>query len=114
MAKQRTKSANQIYEQYKRAYNTAKELRQSGKISEETFNARTERIMRVGDRYLANIQNTPSYKRTKNAFFRRDHAKETLRDGLRAMARDIKKAQTRQYAQSTYMGGVKRASGSKG
>ena len=114
MAKQRTKSAEQIYNQYQRAYNTATALRDSGKISEETFRTRTERIARTGDRYLRNIESTPSYQKTKNAFFNRNNASGDYSERLRAMARDIQKASTRQYSRSTYMGGVRRASGSKG
>lgn len=115
MAKQKAKSIRDIRSQELRIRNKNAEFVGSKKISSQEYINRLNRVNGIARTYEQNIQNTPSYKRTdakiSNIIANKEGSGYNRMD---AIERFDERNQNRKYSRSTYMGGVKRASGSKG
>lgn len=109
MAKERTKSINDLAAQEFRIRERNEALADAKKISREEFRNRAQRVMGITEKYAKNIQNSPSYKKAYEAMLTQARGKPVrVQDAL------YERTLEKQYSRSTYMGGVKRASGSKG
>jgi len=113
MAKQKTKSINDLYNQFIRIQSLAQEGLAQGRYNSRQYDTRKETASRLEAKYAHNISQTPSYQNTVK---RMDKANAHL-TGMSLIEADkpyIEKNDARQYSRSTYMGGVRRASGGKG
>lgn len=113
MARQRTKSIADIRSQFYRIQSLAQEGLAQGRYNSRQYETRKETASRLEAKYARNISQTPSYQNTVK---RMNRANANL-TGLAFIEADkpyVKQNETRQYSRSTYMGGVRRASGGKG
>lgn len=109
MAKGRTKSISDLANQEFRIRERNEALADAKKISSEEFRNRAQRVMGITERYAKNIQNSPSYKKAYEAMLAQAKGKPIgEQDAL------YERTLEKQYSRSTYMGGVRRASGTKG
>lgn len=113
MAKQKTKSIADIRSQFYRIQNLAQEGLAQGRYNSRQYDTRKETASRVMGRYSANIANSPSYQNTVRRM-NRANANLTGMALINADRQFVRQNYNRQYSRSTYMGGMKRASGSKG
>ena len=113
MARQRTKSIADIRSQIYRIQNMATEGLRNGRYNTQQFDARRETASRAMERYSANIANSPSYQNTVRRM-NRANANLTGMALINADRQFVRQNYNRQYSRSAYMGGIKRAGGSKG
>lgn len=114
MAKERTKNARQIQNQYIRILNTASKLAESGKGDEKVLDSRVDRAYKAYSRYSNNIASTPQMKQYRKQIREAMDNEPNANRRLEIMRKGMSIAESRIFPRSVYMNGVKRASGSKG